>query len=110
MANDIPTFVDTRYFPYGKEFGYSDAVDDLFYIMKVSDFDTKSITEFLDKYQFDYVWSTNGFRLDAYLQNSPDWECVLSDDITKDKDETQESEKLYEQDNSNLQYLYRRVG
>lgn len=110
LANDIPTFVDTRYFPYGKEFGYSDAVDDLFYIRDVSDFDTKSITEFLDKYQFDYVWSTNGFRLDAYLQNSPDWECVLSDDITKDKDETQESEKLYEQNKSKLQYLYRRVG
>lgn len=74
---DIPVFIDTREFPYAKEFGYSTAVDDFF---ETDIYDFNKLDEFFHKYKFNYVLCTPEYDVSLYLENRDDWEIIYSDD------------------------------
>ena len=106
ILNDMKCFVDSRQWPYAKELGTCDALDDLLYVCQhPTDFD--SITDFLDKYQFDYIWCAGELDLDTYLSNDPEYELILTD--TSGESAGSGNEHIYERGNNKKQSLWRRV-
>ena len=100
-------FVDSRQWPYAKELGSCDAVDELFYILS-NPLDYNAIDLFLEKYQFDYIWCANGLALDNYLASCPEYELVIVDPgniPTADDDDL----PIYERNNSMRQSLWKRI-
>ena len=90
IMNDMKCFVDSRQWPYAKELGESDAVDELFYISThAADF--QSISEFLNEYEFDYIWCNKDLRIEQYLAADPDYEKIMGTEAEK-------PEKFYEAD------------
>lgn len=104
LLNDMKCFVDTRQWCYIKEFGDCTALDELFYITNSSLNDKEAIDIFLEKYQFDYIWTNDELRLTTYLEMSEDYELVVSYEEEKETDGA-----FYERDVKSCEYLYQRV-
>lgn len=109
ILNDMKCFVDSRQWPYAKELGSCDAVDELFYISS-NPLDYDAIDQFLGKYQFDYIWCANGLALDDYLKSCPEYELVIEDNLNKSASESDTADlPIYERDNSMRQSLWKRI-
>lgn len=83
IYNDIQCFVDTRQWPYVKELSECEALDELFYITN-NLHDSRYISEFIDKYSFNYIWTDNSLDLNSYLENSNEFELVVNTDNEKE--------------------------
>lgn len=113
IFNDMKCFVDSRQQPYAKELGKSDAVDELFYV-EFHLWDYEAIKQFLDKYEFDYIWTCSSLPLDTYLENDDDYKLVITDNTSSEETNNNVSEtepnEIYNRSNSNIESLWIRVS
>lgn len=83
MFNDIKCFVDTRQWPYSKELSKYSALDNLFYV-ETNLQDTEYIDSFLNKYNFDYIWTSSELDLNNYFKNNDKYILVMSTDTKEE--------------------------
>ena len=80
LYNDVKCFIDTRQFPYAKEFMWSKALDDYddsIYMGKK--YNMKVMDKFFNKYKFTYALSNKETDINWYLsQKKKDWHLVYS--------------------------------
>ena len=102
LFNDIKCFVDTRQWPYAKELNPEGPLDELIYV-SVHPMDTEALDTFFDKYRFDYVWVSKSLPLSSYMEDNPNYTCVV-----KVEDDTS-YENIYDRRFQNNQYLYKKI-
>lgn len=102
ILNDMKCFVDTREWCYDSALTDCDAVDDLMYVCYNMQ-DIKAVEAFLDKYDFDYIWTNDRFRLNTYLDGCEDYKLVCEYKPIKD------AEHLYERSSAEYECLYQKV-
>lgn len=83
VFNNIKCFVDTRQWPYSKELSKYSALDDLFYV-ETNLQDTEYIDNFLNKYNFDYIWTSSELDLNNYFKNNGNYSLVMSTDTKEE--------------------------
>lgn len=86
IYNDIKCFVDSRQFPYDKTLSSSDSMNDLILLSYLKE-DTE-MDKILDKYDFDYIRSSEDFNIDWYLKSNDKYKLIIED--------TEKNERLYE--------------
>lgn len=104
ILNNMKCFVDSREWCYDEMLGECDAVDELFYITYSGAIDPEAVDAFLDKYQFDYIWTCSELRLMSYLRESDDYELIYDY-----KSNEVDTDKIYERYPLNRECLYKRV-
>lgn len=77
LFNDMKCFIDTRQWPYAKELGNCNAVDEMVYVIN-NLHDREYIMEFIDKYKFDYIWTDSSLDLNSYLEDNKEFEIIIS--------------------------------
>jgi hypothetical protein len=77
LYNDIKCFVDTRQQPYSKEFGWCQALDDLF---STSKYDISAMNKLFETYDFNYAISNTECKIDWYMSQCDNWEIVYTSD------------------------------
>jgi hypothetical protein len=78
IYNDIKCFIDSRQQPYIKEFGKNSSLDDT--IEARVSFSRETVKGFIDKYSFDYIWTSEGLNLDWYLETDERFEKIITDE------------------------------
>lgn len=82
VFNDIKCFVDSRQHPFIKEMG-NGSLDDLLYISK--DNDHEKVYEFLEKYEFEYIYISEDFDIRWYLEKQDQYQLIYEDEITNEQ-------------------------
>ena len=70
IYKNIPVFIDGRADLYS-DYNYKDNIDLLYY--------KKNFYDKLDKYDFDYLFVSDGFQINLYLKNSKDYKLIYKD-------------------------------
>lgn len=91
LYNNMKCFVDTRQWPYAKELSKYKALDELCYIANNND-NYEKIDKFLDKYKFDYIWTSKDFDISRYLESRDTYELLIS---TKSNSSKTYNERLW---------------
>lgn len=104
ILNDMKCFVDARQWCYAKEMGSCGAVDELFYLDEAVRTDKEAIDCFLNKYDFDYIWTNRELPLSVYLDMSDGYErvCVF-------KSKKGSLSNIYKRDTSSYECLYKKI-
>ena len=77
-------FVDSRQWPYAKELGNCEALDELIYVINNLQ-DREYIGDFIDKYTFDYIWTDSLLDLNSYLEDTKEYELIIDNENSKEK-------------------------
>lgn len=84
IYNDMQCFVDSRQWPYAKELGNSEALDEIVYVINNLQ-DREYIEDFIDKYTFDYIWTDSLLDLNSYLEDTEEYELIVDNENSKEK-------------------------
>ena len=87
IYNNIKCFVDSRQFPYTRELSGNTSLDELINVGNTRN--KEDIKKFIDKYEFDYVITSNELNISWYMEQDARFEKVVTDDIinqVKEKD------------------------
>lgn len=84
IYNDMQCFVDSRQWPYVKELGVCEALDELIYVVNNLQ-DKVYIEDFIDKYTFDYIWTDSMLDLSSYLEDTKEYELIIGSEDNKER-------------------------
>lgn len=84
IYNNMQCFVDSRQWPYAKELGNCEALDELIYVINNLQ-DREYIGDFIDKYTFDYIWTDSLLDLNSYLEDTKEYELIIDNENSKEK-------------------------
>lgn len=84
IYNDMQCFVDSRQWPYAKELGNCEALDEMVYVINNLQ-DREYIEDFIDKYTFDYIWTDSLLDLNSYLEDTEKYELIVDNENSKEK-------------------------